>query len=156
MGHTTAFDEFKQGVNLLRNQCPAQALEHIRKAVEQEAENPYYLSYFGLATGMARRQWADAEQLCEKALKLKRNQPQLYLNLAEVYRRSGRRGDAADTLRTGLLYTGRAAILEQALGKLRRRRSPTLPFLGRGHKLNRSLGRVRERLAQIWGTEEKA
>ena len=155
MPHSTAFDEFKQGVNLLRNQCPAEALDHIRRAVEQEADNPYYLSYFGLAVGIARRQWANAEQLCEKAVKMKRNQPQLYLNLAEVYRRSGRRGDAADTLRTGLLYTARAPILEQALGKLRYRRSPALPFLGRGHKINRSLGRFRERLSQIWGPEEK-
>ena len=156
MAQSTAFDEFKQGVNLLRNQCPTEALDHIRRAVEQEADNPYYLSYFGLAVAMARRQWANAEQLCEKAVKMKRNQPQLYLNLAEVYRRSGRRGDAADTLRTGLLYTGRAPILEQALGKLRHRRSPTLRFLGRDHRINRSLGRVRERLAQIWGPEEKA
>ena len=145
---TVAMEEFQRGVELLQNRCPEQALLHIERAFHIDAENPYYVSYMGLAVGVARRQWNDAEVLCQKAVKLRRNHPVFYLNLAEVYRRSGRKDDAVAALERGLLNTGNSGVLRAALGKLAKRRRPTIPFLKRDHAMNRKLGALRHQLAQ--------
>jgi len=49
---------------------------------------------------------------------MKRNQAQLYLNLAEVYAAAGRRDDAVDALQTGLKYARRDIRLTIAMNKL--------------------------------------
>ena len=144
-----AIEEFHRGVELLQRRCPEQALLHIERAFHIDGENPYYISYMGLAVGVARKQWAEAEIFCQKAVKMHRNQPVLYLNLAEVYRRSGRKEDAVAALERGLLNTGNAKVLRNALGKLSRRRRPAIPFLNRNHKVNRKLGELRQQIGQL-------
>jgi hypothetical protein len=87
-------------------------------------------------------------ELCKTAVSLRRNEAQLYLNLAEVYTSAGRRADAIATLDTAAKYCGRDARIMRQRGKLGRRSSPVLPFLERGNPLNRSLGRLRHRVLQ--------
>lgn len=149
MNPKLAMQEFTEGVRLLQNRCPEQALLHIERAFHLESENPYYVSYMGLAVGVARRQFGDAEILCQKALKLRRNHPVFYLNLAEIYRRGGRREDAVSALQRGLLNTGNSPLLQKALGKLTPRHRPFLPFLRRGHAANRKLGQLRRQLGEF-------
>lgn len=144
-----AREEFQRGVELLQHRCTEQAFLHIERAFHMDGENPYYISYMGLTTGIVRHQWADAEILCQKAVKMRRNLPLFYLNLAEVYRRSGRREDAITVLRRGLLNTGNAPQLQIALGKLERRARLAVPFLRRNHTLNRQLGRLRHRIGRL-------
>ena len=152
MADNSALAEFKQGINLLRNGHSADALEYLRRAAEWEQQNPYYLSFLGVATGRALRKWASAVKLCETALNMKRNEPQLYLNLAEVYVSAGRRDDAVVTLDTALRNCGADVRIRQLRSSLGKRSSPVLPFLDRGHFLNRSLGKVRHR---VLGRQQK-
>lgn len=150
---TEAFVEFKKALTLLRNEYPDKALAHIRRAVDLEKHNPYYLSYMGVVLARAEQKWAEAEELCDTALRLKRDQPQLYLNMAEVYAKAGRREDAVETLSRGLRYARRDYRLNQALSKLAIRRPPVLPFLSRGHFLNCTLGKLRHRALMYFAKE---
>ncbi len=146
-----AMREFKAGLQLWSNQYPAKALGHIRRAAELEKQNPYFLSYLGLLTAITQRKWAEGAQLCEAALRMKRNQPQLYLNLSEVYLKAGRKEEAVDILRLGIQIVGRDNRLRTAMHQLGNRRESVLPFLGRGHALNIALGKIRHRAMRMLG-----
>jgi tetratricopeptide (TPR) repeat protein len=146
-----ALDEFKRGVQFLRDRHPDDALEHFRRAAELEQQNPYYLSFFGLAMGLSERKWAKAVELCEEALCLKRGEVQLYLNLVEVYTASGQLDRAIRTLDGARIHFGADPRIERALNKLGKRRRPVLQFVSRGHFLNRKLGRLRHRLWKTFG-----
>ncbi len=74
--------EFREGVELLKNEYPEKALLKLRRAFESDKRNPYYISF--------------------------------------------------------LVKRFRAKVVE--------RRTPVLPFLGRGHFLNRELGKLRHRM----------
>ena len=117
MMDTEAFREFKAGLTFLRDNYPQKALPHMRRAVELERNNPYYMSYLGVILARSERKWAEAEQLCDSAVRMKRNQAQLYLNLAEVYSTAGRRDDAVEALQAGLKYARRDVRLNLALNR---------------------------------------
>lgn len=125
---------------------PHNALAHFRNAADLEKNNPYYISFVGVSLARAERNWKAALELCESALSMKRNEAQLYLNLAEVYTSAGRREEALITLDRALASLGPQARIKQARLKLGRRRSPALPFLDRQHFLNRQLGLLRHRI----------
>ncbi|MFZ3215864.1 MAG: hypothetical protein WA192_07385 [Candidatus Acidiferrales bacterium] len=82
-------EEFKQGVNALKNGYPQKAVVHLRTAFESEKHNPFYLSFLGLAIARAARKWDQAAELCEIAVQLLRNESQFHLNLAEVCASAG-------------------------------------------------------------------
>jgi tetratricopeptide (TPR) repeat protein len=138
-----AFQDFRVGLARLRDGDAVAAVELLRQAAKRDPENPYYISYFGLGLGHSEGMWAEAERLCHRAVCRGRRQAQLYLNLAEVYRASGRRQAAADTLSLGLHYMPRDTRLLEAYSKLIMRRAPVFKKLPRGHIANRSCGRVR-------------
>jgi Flp pilus assembly protein TadD len=146
MAEYSAFNEFKQGIQLLRDGHSAEALEYLRHAAELNQQNPIYLSFLGVSVARAQRKWSAATKLCEQALSLKHNEVQLYLNLAEVYVAAGRRDDAIAVLDRGLINSGVDARIRRARADLGKRNSPVLPFLERGHFLNRSLGKIRHRM----------
>jgi Flp pilus assembly protein TadD len=147
MAENSALAEFKQGISLLRNGHSAEALEYLRHAAELEQQNPYYLSFLGVSVARCQRKWAAAVKLCETALSLRRSEAQLYLNLAEVYVSAGQRDDAVAVLDRGLIYFKADARIRRARANLGRRCPPVLPFLERGHILNRSLGKLRHRVS---------
>jgi tetratricopeptide (TPR) repeat protein len=146
MTESVALTEFKRGVRMLCDARPHIALEHFRKAAELEKNNPYYLSFVGVSLARAERNWKTALELCESALSMKRNEAQLYLNLAEVYTSAGRREEALIILDRALASLGPQARIQQARQKLGCRRSPALPFLDRQNFLNRHLGLLRHRI----------
>jgi Flp pilus assembly protein TadD len=154
MMDTEAFKEFKTGLSLLRDNYATQALEHIRRAAELERNNPYYMSYLGVALARTQQKWADAERMCDSAVRMKRNQAQLYLNLAEVYMASGRKEDAREALIAGMKYARRDIRLNIAMAKLTPRRSPVFSFLERKHPLNRHFGLLRHRTLRAFGRSE--
>src|SRR6267142_1965115 len=82
---------------------------------------------------------------------MKRNQAQLYLNLAEVYATAGRRDEAVEALQAGLKFARRDIRLNIAMNKLTRRRQPVLSFLKRHHPINRSLGKIRHETLTLIG-----
>ncbi len=144
-----AMRDFKAGMRLLRNKSYNCALVYFRRAHEIECNNPYFLSYLGLALALAERKWADAERLCESALPLRRNQPQLYLNLAEVCLLAGKKRDAVATLEVGLQHASRDPRLRRMMQSLGVRNNSVLSFLDRRHPLNRTLGKVRHSFRRL-------
>jgi Flp pilus assembly protein TadD len=151
MMDTEAFREFKTGLTLLRDNYAVRALPHMRKAVDLEKNNPYYMSYLGVVLARSEQKWGEAEKLCDQAVRMKRNQAQLYLNLAEVYAAAGRRDDAVEALQSGLKFARRDVRLTIAINKLTQRRPPVLSFLARRHPLNRQLGILRHRTLRMFG-----
>src|ERR1039458_8651520 len=144
-----AFQEFRAGLTFLRGGDANKALPHLRSALNQEPDNPYYISYVGVAVAAAEQRWAEAEKLCHSAMRMNRRQAQLYLNLAEVYVAADRRQDAADILARGLHYAPRDLRLQMALDHLAMRRPAMLTFLPRQHALNRNFGKIRHQALQI-------
>jgi predicted Zn-dependent protease len=123
----------------------------MKRAVELERNNPYYMSYLGVVLARSEHKWGEAEKLCDGAVRMKRNQAQLYLNLAEVYATAGRRDEAVEALQAGLKFARRDIRLNIAMNKLTRRRSPVLSFLTRRHPINRSLGKLRHQTLTLIG-----
>ena len=151
MSNVQAMKEFKEGLDELRNNFPRQALVHLRNAVDLDKTNPFFLSYLGLAMAMVDRNYIEAEDLCDDAVRKQRNQPELYLNLAEVYRLAGKKEDAIDTLVMGLKLTKKDARLAGALKKMGMRQPPVLTFLDRGNFLNVQLGKLRSKVLKRGG-----
>lgn len=154
MAETSALAEFKQGIKLLQEGYSNEALEFLQHASDLEQQNPYYLSFLGVAVARAQRRWPAAAKFCETALTAKHNEAQLYLNLAEVYVSSGRRDDAVAVLDRGLINLKADARIRRARANLGRRCSPVLPFLERGNLLNRGLGKLRYRVLARLGKSE--
>ena len=151
---TEAFREFKQGLNFLRDNYAGRALPHMQRAMELDRNNPYYMSYLGVVLARSEQKWGEAKRLCDAAVRMKRNQAQLYLNLAEVYAQAGRKDDAVDALQAGLKYARRDVRLTIAMNRLTRRREPVLSFLNRTHPVNRQLGMIRHRALQMLNKDE--
>ncbi|MDA2913758.1 tetratricopeptide repeat protein [Acidobacteriia bacterium AH_259_A11_L15] len=148
-----ADNAFQQGMMFFRSSYYGKAVTTLQRAVELDRHNSLYVSYLGLLVALAHKKYAEAEQICHTALRMKRNQVQSYLNLAEVYLKAGNKEDAVETLTVGLQYTKRDVRLTRALRKLGVRRPPIIPFLQRKHFLNRHLGKLRHRVLQRLGIE---
>lgn len=139
-------DEFKKGVELLKNEYPQKALVRLRRAYESDKHNAYYSSFLGLAIARGQRNWDQASELCEIAVQLKPEEIQFHLNLGEVYASAGLREKALDKLDHALELFGEDTRLKQARRKVEKRRAPLLPFFRREHLLNRGLGKFRHRI----------
>ena len=151
MAEADAVAEFKEGLAFLRNNYAHRAVAHFSRALELDKMNPFYISYLGLAMAAGERNWEAAEDLCTQAVKMRRGQPELYINLAEVYRLERKRQDAVETLSEGLTYTKRDPRIDEALRRFGFRRSPVISFLDRNNILNRQLGKLRYRVMQSLG-----
>jgi len=104
-----------------------------------------------VALARTQQKWAEAERMCDSAVRLKRNQAQLYLNLAEVYMTADRREEARETLLAGMKYARRDIRLNIAMAKLTPRRRPIFSFLERKHPLNRHFGMLRHKTLEALG-----
>src|SRR5258708_31148196 len=134
-----AFREFKQGLAFLRDDYAVKALPHMRRATELDKNNPYYMSYLGVVLARSEEKWGEAERLCDAAVRMKRNQAQLYLNLAEVYTAAGLRDEALEVLEARLKYARPHIPLPIPQNPLCPPKTPVLSFLSRPNPLNRQL-----------------
>jgi tetratricopeptide (TPR) repeat protein len=142
--------EFKKCLRQLNGGDKTAALSHIRLALKSEPKNPFYLSYEGMLCAIAEKRYVEGENLCREALQMRCNHAQLYLNLAELFHQEGRDGEALATLRKGFISAGRDKRIRRALEKMGGRRPPILSMFGRGHSLNRMLGRLRHLLIGLY------
>jgi tetratricopeptide (TPR) repeat protein len=138
--------EFREGVELLKNEYPEKALLKFRRAFESDKRNPYYISFLGLSIARAEQNWEQALDLCETAVKLNSKEIKFHLNLIEVYALAGWREKAIRKLDNASKLFGDDARLKRFRAKVAERRAPVLPFFGRGHFLNRELGKLRHRI----------
>jgi len=138
--------DFREGIKLLNNEYPQRALVRFKRAFERDENNAYYISFLGLAIARAQRKWDQASDLCETAVQLNPKEIQFHLNLGEVYALAGRREKALGKLERALRLFGDDTRLVEARGKVVKRRAPVLPSFGRGHFLNRELGKLRHRI----------
>jgi tetratricopeptide (TPR) repeat protein len=140
--------EFREGVELLKNEYPEKALVRLRRAFEGDQRNPYYISFLGLSIARAEQKWDQAAELCESAIQLNRKEIKFHLNLIEVYALAGMREKALYTLDHAAKLFGGDGRLKRARSKLQKRSAPLLPFFGRNHFLNRELGKLRHRISK--------
>ena len=138
--------EFREGMELLKNEYPEKALVKLQRAFDGDKHNPYFISFLGLAIARAQRKWDRASDLCEMAVQLKPKEIQFHLNLGEVYALAGMRERALDKLDRALGLFGNDARLKLARSKVENRRAPLLPLFRREHFLNRELGKLRHRI----------
>jgi len=138
--------EFKEGVKHLKNGYPQKALEKLQSAFESDKNNPFYISFLGVSLARARQNWAQAAELCDRAIQLNPKEIQFHLNLGEVYALAGQRERSLRTLDLALGLFGDDRRLKRARNRVEKRRNPVLPFLERGHFLNRELGKLRHRI----------
>lgn len=136
-------NDFKEAVDCLKNEYPDKAIPRLRRALQNDEHNPYYLSFLGLALARAEKSWDEAADLCEKAIQLKRKEIQFHMNLMEVCAMAGRREQALNVLEKASRIFHNDSRLKRARSKLQQRRDPVLPFFDRGHFLNRELGKMR-------------
>ncbi len=153
MTNAEAVKAFKEALKFMGSGYADKALPLLTKACELDTRNPFYMSYLGLALGVAEEKWEKAEDICMQAVKLKRTQPELYLNLAEIYRLQEKKEDAIDTLKIGLSLTRQDPRLKKALTRYGIRRGPVLSFLDRKHFLNVQLGKIRYKMLKTLGKE---
>ncbi len=138
--------EFREGVELLKNEYPEKALLKLRRAFESDKRNPYYISFLGLSIARAEQNWEQALDLCETAVQLKRNEIKFHLNLIEVYALAGWREKALRKLDNASKLFADDTRLKRFRAKIVEHRAPVLPFFGRSHFLNRKLGKLRHRM----------
>jgi tetratricopeptide (TPR) repeat protein len=138
--------EFREALELLKNEYPDKAVLKLRQAFESDKRNPYYISFLGLSIARAEQNWEQALDLCETAVKLKSKEIKFHLNLIEVYALAGWREKALRRLDAALKLFGDDARLKRFRAKVMERRAPVLPFVERGHFLNRELGKLRHRM----------
>src|SRR5260370_20858807 len=126
-GELNPMAEFREGVELLKNEYPQKALAKLRRAYECDKHNPYFMSFLGLSIARAQRKWDLASELCETAVQLKPKEIQFYLNLGGVYAASGMRERALDKLDDAVQLFGEGVRLRQAPSKVQNRRATLLP-----------------------------
>ena len=138
--------EFKEGLELLKNEYPDKALLKLRQAFESDKRNPYYISFLGLSIARAEQNWEQALDLCEMAVHLNQKEIKFHLNLIEVYALAGWSEKALRKLDNASKLFGNDVRLKRFRAKVAERRTPVLPFLERSHFLNRELGKLRHRI----------
>ncbi len=106
------------------------------------------LFYAYLGYGIARYQGQQQQgiQLCQRAVETELYQPEGYYFLARTQLLAGDRRAAFDVIERGLEVDSANIELLALKDELGKRRPPVLPFLARGHALNRWLGKIRHRL----------
>ncbi len=143
---------YRLGADLARVGRFQDALQPLEQALAysvEETQVPYLnalRSYYGLAVAMARGDADRGRRICEEAVMSDRGDPQLIVNLAQVYLRGSRKDLAIEAVKTALALNPKhkpAAALRDQLGV---RRPPVFAFLARTNPLNRMAGRLRFRI----------
>ena len=137
---------YKQGIEFLKSGERLRALGVFERACKLEPENPEFRSFLGLCIAYERRMMGEAVSHCEWALAAEPDNPDYYLNLGKVYLVFGSNSDAIRVLRNGMKVDNRNPYIIAELQEIGVRKKPVIPFLSRGHFLNRYIGIVLCRL----------
>jgi len=133
---------FRAGLHLLRGNRLQEAVAAFKRALTMAPDEAIFMSYYGLALVQTGRQYQDALNLCEDAVKRSPYHPELYHNLAQVYLIKGKRKKAIAALNRGLQLDPHYDAILDEFRRIGIRKRPPLPFLDRDHVLNIYLGRT--------------
>jgi tetratricopeptide (TPR) repeat protein len=138
---------FTLGYSCYRLKKLQDARKLFSRACELKPEEPRYASYAGLLLALVLRKLKEAEKLCEGAVKLDATSVELFYNLGRVYLMQGRRADALQAFRKGLLIDPDNMVIHRELENIGTRKKAVFRFLSRNNILNRLAGRLRSRLS---------
>jgi Flp pilus assembly protein TadD len=130
-------DDWEGGLALLRKAA--------RKEVKESKLPSLYYSYLGYGAANFEGERKDGLALCLHAVRVGREEPENYLNLARVYLLAGDRRRAVAAIQHGLKVDSRHPGLLEQRSSMGYRRKPVISFLSRDAWLNRFLGRRRHR-----------
>lgn len=135
----------KDGVSLMRSGDHAAAIRQFEEVYKSETlPKPVSgLSYYAYCLARIRKQYRQAIELCERAVRERPDDPAHWANLAEVLLLANRRVRAISTTEEALSRFPRTKRLQDLRARLGTRRSPVLPFLSRSNPLNMILGHMR-------------
>lgn len=137
---------FQAGVVFLeRLDRVGDALMAFKKAHELVPDDTRYASYYGLCLALAKRDTREAVPICMDAIRRDLYRPELFLNLGRVYLLARDRRRAHEAFCMGHRLDRRDPRINRELRRMGVRRRPPVPFLERGHVVNRWLGRVMAR-----------
>ena len=122
------------------------ALHCLRTAYEAHPGHPQLRSFYGLSLGLEDRRYHEAIELCQSAVQQEFFNPELYLNVARLNLAFGFKAEGMRFLRRAAMIDPANAGVDQLRDDLGLRSQPVLPFLPRGHFMNRWLGSLRYRL----------
>lgn len=136
----TSEENFKQGLQLLKDNNLEKATRSFEKAYKEDKENAQYMSYYGMCAAMRWGEIGLGIELCTRAVKKEFFKTEYYINLAEVYLKADNKKGAITVLKKGLRFDPENDIIHEELVKLGARKNPILPFLKRSNPANRFLG----------------
>ena len=144
-----AEQSFNKGMEALARGEAVKALAMFEAAIRLDRKfraaarpQPRYLSFYGLCLGLESHRWKEAVDLCREAVAAESYNPDLHLNLGRVLVAAGRRKEGWEALQRGAEVDEGHEGLKRALAAMGVRRRPAVPFLDRGHAINKVLGKM--------------
>jgi tetratricopeptide (TPR) repeat protein len=136
-----------QAFNYINQRKYQAALPVFKKCYEADPENPIIKSFYGLCLAFDNPpKFELAEKLCKEAIAKELYNSSLYVNLAWVYHRQGKRYESIVMLEYALKWdeNNKEALYLRKILKVRRQ--PVFKFLPRSHFLNIIFGKIRHKL----------
>jgi len=141
-------DQFQQllkdGIAAVRVGNTSHALNLLEEAAELD-ESPELISHLAYCLAKEKQDFTKALSLARSALRDELWNSNHYLNLGKIYLLAGRRKDAIQIFRDGLLHENNPRIKEE-LERIGTRKYPVIATLPREHPFNRMLGKIFTRL----------
>ncbi|MFB3851267.1 MAG: tetratricopeptide repeat protein [Acidobacteriota bacterium] len=136
--------EVTKGMDLIERGELSRAYNFFQNYAEQEPNNPIPKSFLGYLTAVFQKKTFQGLELCLEAVKMEKEEPLLYLNLARVYVLMNDRYHAFQAIQTGLKY--RHSPFRSDLMNFYRhigiRKKPPISFLHRDNPLNVVIGKM--------------
>jgi predicted Zn-dependent protease len=133
---------YQRARNALRQGLFTEAADLFRYLAQECDTDARFLSYRGLLTAIRDKQVAQGAKDCKRAITLAPSEPVMYLNLSQVYERSGQHHNAVTTLRKAVRAGVKSKAIMDNLQRLSPRSGGPIPSLHRDHFLNKHLGRL--------------
>jgi hypothetical protein len=106
------------------------------------AIDPFLVSQYGILMAVVEKKFSDAKQLADISRISGGSIPEVILNRGRIYELCGETASALDCYRTGYRTFPDNVEFLRRLQRLNPRRKKPIPFLSRGHFVNRMIGKV--------------
>lgn len=136
--------EITRGIELIERGELSRAFNFFQNYSNQEPGNPIPKSFLGYLTAIFHKKTFQGLEMCLEAVKMEKEEPLLYLNLAKVYFLMNDRYHAIQAIQTGLKYR-HSPFRNELMNFYRQigiRRKPPISFLPRNNPLNVIIGKM--------------